>query len=125
MATVGKRRALSAPVYFLVTWWPFSKEQMKVNRSMKRLIRASTLSLLFVCTGFTLVPGLRAQEPAAQPTTRPSGSGWLWVEQFSGSATNGAGQVMSLNSTTGYNFTSHFGVVAGLPVYFFTIQARH
>jgi hypothetical protein len=43
----------------------------------------------------------------------------LWLEQFSGNAANnGAGQVMSLNSTTGYNFTSHFGMVAGIPVYF-------
>src|ERR1700683_2668555 len=88
---------------------------------MKRLIRQNVLALfllLCISAGFTSVPGLRAQEPAAQPSTRPSGSGWLWVEQFAGSETNGAGQVMSLTSTTGYNFTSHFGLVAGLPVYF-------
>jgi hypothetical protein len=92
-----------------------------VSRSMKRLIRCNVLALsLLFCTstGFTLVPGLRAQEPAAQPSTRPSGSGWVWVEQFAGSGTNGAGQVMSLTSTTGYDFTSHFGLVVGLPVYF-------
>ena len=88
---------------------------------MTRLIcrNALLLFVFFILPGSSiLVPRIAAQEPAAQPTTRPSGSGWLWVEQFSGSATNGAGQVMSLNSMTGYNFTSHFGVVAGLPVYF-------
>jgi hypothetical protein len=87
---------------------------------MIRHIRSNALGLFvfLISTGFTLVPGLRAQEPAEQPTPRPSGSGWLWVEQFTGSGTNGAGEVMSLTSTTGYNFTSHFGLVAGIPVYF-------
>jgi hypothetical protein len=92
-----------------------------VSRSTKQLLRRRvlTLSLLFcISTGFTLVPGLRAQEPAAQPSTQASGSGWVWVEQFAGSGTNGAGQVISLTSTAGYNFTSHFGLIAGLPVYF-------
>jgi hypothetical protein len=87
---------------------------------MKRVIRATGLALciFFISTGFAVVPGLRAQEPEAQPTTRPGGAGWVWVEQFAGSATGGAGQLMSLTSTGGYNFSSHFGLAAGLPVYF-------
>jgi hypothetical protein len=88
---------------------------------MIRLIcrNALVLFVFFILPGSSiLVPRIAAQEPAAQPTTRPSGSGWLWVEQFSGSSSNGAGQVMSLASTTGYNFSSHFGLLGGIPVYF-------
>jgi hypothetical protein len=42
---------------------------------------------------------------------------YLWTEEFSGS-TNSQGQVMSLDSTVGYVFSNHFGVDAGIPIYF-------
>lgn len=42
---------------------------------------------------------------------------YLWTESFSGS-TNSAGQVMSLDSTVGYVFSSRVGVDAGVPIYF-------
>lgn len=91
-----------------------------MSRSMMRVIRPNVLALcvFFISTGFTLVPGLQAQESEAQPIARPRGAGWVWFEQFAGSATSGPGQVMSLTSTTGYSFTSHFSLVAGIPVYF-------
>src|SRR5579864_7702122 len=42
---------------------------------------------------------------------------FLWTEEFDGS-TNSEGQVMSIDSVVGYVFSRHFGVNAGIPVYF-------
>jgi len=65
---------------------------------------------------FAQVAPVRGQD-SPQPSARSSGAGLVWVEQFAGSA-NQDGQVTALTSTTGYNFNSHFGVVAGVPLYF-------
>ena len=59
---------------------------------------------------------LRAQTTSVE-TARATDIGWQWVEQFAGSV-NTDGQVMALSSTVGYNFSSHLGLVAGLPIYF-------
>ena len=48
---------------------------------------------------------------------RRSDVGWQWIEQFSGSV-NSDGQAMALTSSGGYNFNSHLGLFAGIPVYF-------
>src|SRR5579859_1908022 len=42
---------------------------------------------------------------------------YLWTEEFDGS-TNSEGQVMSIDSSVGYVFSRHFGVDAGIPIYF-------
>jgi len=42
---------------------------------------------------------------------------YLWTEEFDGSA-NSEGQVMSIDSSVGYVFSRHFGVDAGIPIYF-------
>ena len=65
---------------------------------------------------FAHVARIQAQE-SPQPSARATGAGWVWVEQFAGSS-NRDGQVTALTSTTGYNFNSHFGLVAGVPLYF-------
>ena len=43
--------------------------------------------------------------------------GWTSYLQFGGSS-NADGQIFELNSSVGYTFTKHFGVDAGVPVYF-------
>ena len=73
-------------------------------------------SLLVVLVPFAFVTCVQAQAPEPRQPAQTNAS-WLWLEQFAGS-TNANGQVFSLTSTAGYNFNSHFGAVAGLPVYF-------
>lgn len=80
------------------------------------LRRSSAVALSIILWTCFSIPVLRAQ-------TTPVGSahgtdiGWQWVEQFAGSV-NTDGQVMALTSSGGYNFSSHLGLIAGLPVYF-------
>jgi hypothetical protein len=64
-----------------------------------------------------LLPRLRAQSSSAALSGRQSGQGPVWTEEFDGSS-NTDGQVMTLTSTGGYNFNTHFGMVTGIPVYF-------
>lgn len=55
---------------------------------------------------------------SAQVTPAANFTGhYLWTEEFDGS-TNSEGQVMSIDSSVGYVFSRHFGVDAGIPVYF-------
>src|SRR5581483_2350885 len=44
-------------------------------------------------------------------------SGWTFYERFQ-SSINSLGAVNQLDNSVGYKFNSHFGVDAGLPVYF-------
>lgn len=76
--------------------------------------RAVVLSVVLWSSFF--IPALCAQTSSAESAQRTD-IGWQWVEQFAGSA-NTDGQVMALTSSGGYNFSSHLGIVAGLPVYF-------
>ena len=79
-------------------------------------IRYSVLALSVILWNGLAIPALRAQ---TTPAERRQGTdiGWQWVEQFAGSV-NADGEVMALTSSGGYNFNSHLGLVAGLPVYF-------
>jgi hypothetical protein len=79
-----------------------------------RLRGAVTLSiLLWSCFS---IPALRAQTTSVE-SAHGTDIGWQWVEQFAGSV-NTDGQVMALTSSGGYNFSSHVGLIVGLPVYF-------
>jgi len=73
-------------------------------------------SLLVLFVSFAFVTLVRAQTPDARQPAQTD-SEWLWLEHFAGSS-NTNGQVFSLTSTAVYNFNSHFGALAGLPVYF-------
>jgi hypothetical protein len=79
-------------------------------------IRYSVLALSVILWNSFSIPALRAQTTPVE-SAHGTDIGWQWVEQFAGSA-NTDGQVMALTSSGGYNFSSHLGVVAGLPVYF-------
>ncbi|HVA72072.1 MAG TPA: hypothetical protein VNF02_03095 [Candidatus Limnocylindrales bacterium] len=63
-------------------------------------------------------PSSSAAPASAQVTPAANFKGhFLWTEEFDGS-TNSEGQVMSVDSSVGYVFSRHFGVDAGIPVYF-------
>jgi len=63
-------------------------------------------------------PSSSAAPASAQVTPAANFKGhFLWTEEFDGS-TNSEGQVMSIDSSVGYVFSPHFGVDAGIPVYF-------
>jgi len=63
-----------------------------------------------------MVPMLSAQTAATESPAKVSGAGWVWLEQFAGSA-NTYGQVTATTSSAGYNFNSHLGVIGGVPLY--------
>ena len=79
-------------------------------------IRYSAVALFVILCSSLSMPALRAQTTSVE-SARGTDIGWQWVEQFAGSA-NTDGQIMALTSSGGYNFSSHVGLVAGLPVYF-------
>lgn len=55
---------------------------------------------------------------SAQTPAQASFKGrYLWTEQFSGSS-NEDGKVTDLDSTVGYVFSRHFGIDAGIPIFF-------
>jgi hypothetical protein len=80
------------------------------------LVRYSVLALSVLLWNSFSIPALHAQTTPVE-SARRSDIGWQWVEQFAGSV-NTDGQVMALSSSGGYNFSSHVGLVAGLPIYF-------
>lgn len=80
------------------------------------LIRHSFLALSVILWNCFAIPALRAQTAPVEPA-HGTDIGWQWVEQFAGSV-NTDGEVMALTSSGGYNFSSHLGLVAGLPLYF-------
>jgi hypothetical protein len=85
--------------------------EVRLNMSY---IRCSVLMLSAILLNSFSTPALRAQ---TAPVESRTDIGWQWVEQFAGSV-NSDGQVIALTSSAGYNFSSHLGLVAGLPVYF-------
>src|SRR5215469_69906 len=76
-----------------------------------------------------LAPALSAQtEQGVSTASVTSGSAdegrpaflnhsFFWTEQFNGSR-NSEGEVMSVDSSVGWSFSQHFGVDAGVPIYF-------
>ena len=78
--------------------------------------RVCALAASVLLAGFSFVARLSAQTAAADSPARDSGAGWVWLEQFAGSA-NTYGQVTATTSSAGYNFNSHLGVIGGIPVY--------
>src|SRR6266478_1061080 len=79
--------------------------------------RNSALPLLLVLWSCVLVPALRAQTPVGESAAERTDIGWQWIEQFAGSSST-EGQILALTSSAGYNFSSHVGLVGGIPVYF-------
>jgi hypothetical protein len=77
----------------------------------KRLVSGLvTLSFVASVCGFGF-----AQSKNESPA--PSNVGWTSYVQFGGSS-NADGQIFEINTNVGYIFTKHFGMDAGVPVYF-------
>jgi hypothetical protein len=98
--------------------------------STKNGLKSRTLRLLavvlFCLIGFlSLSSSLFAQAPIPAATgpakTDPSGftPGWTLGTRFEGSY-SGDGGVYDIGSALGYNFSRHFGIDAGVPLYFVT-----
>jgi hypothetical protein len=110
------------------------------KRNPKLMRRLRSWVILFVMLGILFAPRLGAQstststasladssrtDSSPSPASNsakviPAGdfmNHYLWTEKFSGS-TNSQGQVLSLDSIVGYVFSNHFGVNAGIPIYF-------
>ncbi len=71
---------------------------------------------------FTLVLALWILTPAAPAQTLPPEKGFTEVETFQGEA-NSSEKTLKLDSNLGYDFNKHFGVFAGLPIYFTSFPA--
>jgi hypothetical protein len=70
----------------------------------------------------TLVAFAAAQKPAPKTSVEEPSKGFTEFETFQGT-TNTEGSVLKLDSTVGYDFNRHFGVFAGLPLYFTHVSA--
>src|SRR5438445_8340201 len=68
--------------------------------------------LLFALTGSPA-----AQSNPAVQTNPQDGKGFSSYTEFGGSS-NSDGRVFELDSSVGYNFSKHFGLDMGLPIYF-------
>src|SRR6266446_2736813 len=77
---------------------------------------AYALAVSVLLAGLSFVPRLSAQTAATESAGKDSGAGWVWLEQFAGSA-NTYGLVTATTSSAGYNFNSHLGVIGGIPLY--------
>jgi hypothetical protein len=69
---------------------------------------------LFVAVVITLV-GIAAAQSSAKPAAQESGI-TSYVEF--GATTDADGQIYEVNTNVGYDFTSHFGLAVGAPIYF-------
>jgi hypothetical protein len=64
-----------------------------------------------------LLTALAMAQTKASPVPAAKDAGWVAYEQFGGTS-NSDGQVYELSSSIGYNFNEHFGMDAGIPIYF-------
>jgi hypothetical protein len=71
---------------------------------------------VIACIVLGVSVGAQAQSPTAASLAAED-EGLTFYESLQGSS-NTLGQVYKLDSTIGYNFNQHFGVDAGLPIYF-------
>jgi hypothetical protein len=70
---------------------------------------------LFATVIITILAGLAAAQNSPKPAAEESGI--TAYMQFGGTA-NSDGAIYELNSSVGYDFNSHFGLAAGVPIYF-------
>ncbi len=94
----------------------------------RRFVCAASAGLLGILLLLTFCPAVMAQSPvpaATNPSSKDSGGfspGWTLGARFEGSKSSDAG-VYDLGTALGYNFSHHFGVDAGVPIYFVSIPS--
>lgn len=85
------------------------------------LILAAMLPLFLAAQTPSPAPAPTDNAPDSAPSTAPATTteftGWNAYASFRGNA-NSTGTLLKLNFALGYDFNSHIGVFAGLPVYF-------
>src|SRR5262245_35961493 len=79
-------------------------------------MRFSLSNFLPVLLILTLVASGAAQKPSTNAGVEDTPKGFNEYETFQGT-TNSEGSILRLDSTLGYDFNRHFGVLAGLPLY--------
>src|SRR5215472_3124906 len=90
------------------------REKPKTGKDMmKSCLRSFLLPLLVA----TLCASGIAQKPAQKTESQDETKGFTEVETFQGTVNSDA-SVLKLDSTVGYDFNKHFGLFAGVPVYF-------
>jgi hypothetical protein len=91
---------------------------MKNIKRLHSTVRRQALACML--TSVVLATMAAAQVPPnykGQPSSPQDETGFTSYAGFSGS-TNSLGHVLKLDSSVGYNFSSHFGVDFGVPFYF-------
>jgi hypothetical protein len=86
---------------------------------MMRFSLSNFLPFLLI---LTLVASGAAQKPSTNAGVDDS-KGFTEFETFQGTI-NSEGSILRLDSTLGYDFNRHFGVLAGLPIYFAHVSSN-
>jgi len=76
----------------------------------------SNLVVAFLSLLITAVPVAAQSNSASQPNSQDD-KGFTSYAEFGGSS-DSDGRVFELDSSVGYNFTKHFGMDMGVPIYF-------
>ena len=81
----------------------------------------SFLSTFFAIVLATII-SCEAQTTAKPSSSAESNSGFTEIESFQGTV-NSSERLFKLDSTIGWDFNRHFGIFAGVPVYFVNVPA--
>lgn len=81
------------------------------------MMKCGPLKLIFLLVALATSLPLGAQTPA-QPD---ADKGFTEIETFQGTV-NSSDKLVKLDSTAGYDFNKHFGVFAGVPIYFSSVS---
>ena len=81
------------------------------------MMKCGSLKFVFFLAALVTSLPLAAQAPPAADADK----GFTEIETFQGTL-NSSDKVMKLDSTAGYDFNKHFGVFAGLPIYFSSVS---
>jgi hypothetical protein len=78
--------------------------------------------LSVLATALAATVSCDAQAPTKPSTSTESSSGFTEIESFQGTV-NSSERLFKLDSTIGWDFNRHFGVFAGVPIYFVDVPA--
>src|SRR5437870_1434609 len=103
------------PVTLVILAFPKKSRTIK-PRIIKPMTNPKTVLALLLLLITTAGPAA-AQSTAVAKPNRQEEKGFTSYAEFGGSS-NSDGQVYELDSSVGYNFSQHFGMDVGVPVYF-------
>src|SRR2546430_17371177 len=83
---------------------------------MKQSMKHPNLVVAFLSLLITVVPVAAQSNSASRPNPQDD-KGFTSYAEFGGSS-DSDGRVFELDSSIGYNFTKHFGMDMGMPIYF-------